>query len=628
MCGILAEFNISGGVSGESFGRSMSKMKHRGPDGNGVLIHDKNRSTCTYHFDEDSHDFSALSEKCIRLGHRRLSIQDLSALGNQPMVDDDSRFWIVYNGEIYNKPELKKELEEVGLKFHSDTDTEVLLKGYIHFGSSVLMRLKGMFAFVIYDSKEKTFFVARDRFGIKPLYYLAAKHRMVFASELKQLTVYSEFGFKVNINKALDYLYLDGLTDNGPETMFDGLYSLLPGEYAIVKESVDGIEFKKVQWYSLYRKSQEQIDDYTSLVELFSSSLNRSVEAHLLSDVPIGVGLSGGIDSSLIAAYVKKNYESNAVCISSVSDDITYSESIYSEQVANYLGMERVTVKPSSDDFLAEAEEFIYNLDEPPQSMSAFLGHYIYKTAAEQGLKVMLNGQGADEYLGSYRGVGYLLAKENLFSREYSVRDKIKGLSLTLPVELKIILRLFTKNYWLFMFSLRPIYRFQFLVNRRVKNTEKIKSKFDLTEYQLFTDALPRYLRWEDRNSMRNGIEARVPFLDHELVELGVSASKQVIHNKSYKAVLKTIGKEILPSEIVKRDKKGFITPEERWLKIDNPSEFTALMEESLKYSGGLLGKSALKRFVRIAEGREKFSRIYFRYMAFGLWMKVYNMKL
>jgi asparagine synthase (glutamine-hydrolysing) len=628
MCGILAEFNLSGGKSGESFSTAMSKMEHRGPDGNGVFIHDENMAKSSYHFDESSFDFSSSLGNSIRLGHRRLSIQDLSPLGNQPMSSDDGRFWIVYNGEIYNKSSIRKELEAAGLKFNSETDTEVLLKGYIHFGANILKRLKGMFAFVICDIEEKTLFIARDRFGIKPLYYLLSDQRIVFASELKQLTVYNEFSSKVNIQKALDYLYLDGLTDNGPETMFDGLYTIMPGEYAIVKESVDGIYFDKVQWYFLNRKSHGQLDDFNSFEALFKRSLDNSVNEHLLSDVPIGVGLSGGIDSSLIAAFVKKNYADNPICVSSVSDDIKYSESIYSERVADHLGVERVTVKPSAEDFFGQAEDFIYTLDEPPQSMSAFLGHHVYKTAALNGLKVMLNGQGADEYLGSYRGVGYLLAKKNFLSGDYTISDKIKGFSLSLPVNLKFSMRFLTKNYWRFLFTLKPLYGFKFISKRRIKNTKRINNKFELTQYQLFTDALPRYLRWEDRNSMRNGIEARVPFLDHELVELGLSATDCVIHKEVYKAVLRSIGKGILPDEITTRDKKGFLTPEERWLKLDNRDDFIAMMKESQFYSSGLFGKRALKRFERISEGREEYSTIYFRYLAFGLWMKVFKLKL
>lgn len=624
MCGILAEFNLKADAGFTEFINGLDTIEHRGPDGYGLFFANKDLGKTLYNFNKNELPQEHAFE--VKLGHRRLAIQDLSEFGAQPMQSVCGRYTIVFNGEIYNKEELALKLSSLSISLKGDSDTEVLVNLYAVYKEKTLHQLKGMFAFVIYDNQENSFFVARDRFGIKPLYYMALDTRIVFASEIKQFTQFSCFKKKVNMDSVLDYLFLDGLTDNGRETMFQGIQRVLPGERMRVYWDRDVISLTGEQWYYLSERDDNGFNFRTNR-DTYLSLLRDSIGEHLLSDVPIGSSLSGGIDSSIVTALVNE-IEGEVKTVSAVSRYSTHSEDKFARTMSRSVNSEHHECHVESSDLLNEVESFIYLMDEPTQSQSAFLGSKVYSRAREEGLKVMLNGQGADEYLGAYGGFEKLFAIKNPIKFLKNIRFIIEALYLTSSPIVRYLLKLLQKDTFLFLHTLNWNMKLKFFCRIRVKGSKRFKSKWDLSRFQLFEDALPRYLRWEDRNSMRVGVEARVPFLDHELVEYALTIPLYQHISYGYKSILKDLSKEYLPDEIINRPKKGYLTPEEIWLKEENTQAFINLMQESFDYSSKIFNKKALRRFNRIAKNEEKYSRIYWRYISVGLWMKVFDLEI
>lgn len=624
MCGILAEFNLNPDSGFNEFVNGLDVIEHRGPDGYGLYFANKEVCTTVFNFDKNELPHEDAFE--VKLGHRRLAIQDLSECGAQPMQSACGRYLIVFNGEIYNKEELGEQLSNLNIGLRGDSDTEVLVNLYSVYKDKILDQLKGMFAFVIYDVKDKSFFVARDRFGIKPLYYMALDTRVVFASEIKQFTYFSGFKKKVNMDAVLDYLFLDGLTDNGRQTMFQGIQRVLPGEKICVNCDGEVLSLSGEQWYHLSEYKDNGFS-FKRNRDTYLGLLRDSIDEHLLSDVPIGSSLSGGIDSSIVTALVKE-LEGKVKTVSAVSRYSTHSEDKFAAMMSEIVNSEHHECYVESSDLLDEVESFIYLMDEPTQSQSAFLGSKVYLRAREEGLKVMLNGQGADEYLGAYGGFEKLLAVKSPINFFKDIRLGIEGLYLTSCPVIRYLVKLFKKDTILFLQTLNWRMKFRFFCRIRVKGYKRFKSKWELSKFQLFEDALPRYLRWEDRNSMQVGVEARVPFLDHELVEYALTIPLHQHVYFGYKSILKDLSKEYLPDEIIRRPKKGYLTPEEIWLKEENTQAFIDLMEESFNYSSKIFSKKVLERFNRIAKNEEEYSRIYWRYISVGLWIKVFDLEI
>lgn len=377
MCGIAGIIS-KGSIDKNSIEQMTSCVSHRGPDGYGYYLDDR-----------------------FALGHRRLAILDLSDAGHQPM-EYMQRYIITYNGEIYNYIEIRKELEKEGYTFQSKTDTEVIMAAYSFWGSDCVNHFNGMWAFALFDKEKKIFFLSRDRFGVKPLYYAQIGDMFVFGSEIKQLLLFSENRF-VNKKILIDYLVC-GFSEHTEETFFEGIYSLAGGHnltYCLQKHTFCIEKF----YHLVLDKTAEKIEEEQA-IEKYKEEFLRSIRFRLRSDVKVGTCLSGGLDSSSVAATASDQYylESRLKfqAIHAKSTEIETQESDYAEKLASEKPIELHILTPSVEDFLAAIDDVFYTQEEPFGSPSVFMQFFVMKKAREIGSIVMLDGQGGDETLLGY----------------------------------------------------------------------------------------------------------------------------------------------------------------------------------------------------------------------------------
>ena len=363
----------------------IDSVTHRGPDGRGW------------------NEFGSPNGPVV-MAHRRLSIIDLSEAGHQPMASEDGRYWITYNGEIYNYLELKKELEAQGCTFKTHTDTEVLLKSYVHWGVDCLNKFNGMFAFVIWDDKEKKTFIARDRFGVKPLYYYRQGNKIAFASEIKQFTHLPGFEAKLN-HKIAYHVFTSKLIHDTKETLFQDVFQLLGGEYF----SLNAANIKEIcsrQWYDVF-SIKEKSENTRDAGDTFKSIFFDSVNLRLRSDVPVGSCLSGGIDSSAIVSVLGELFETHAdlKTFSACYKDDPLDESLYIDIVSAHADVHNIKIYPNPEDFIEIWKKMIYHHDAPLGGTTVFAQNQVFKLAHEHNRKVMLDGQGADEVFAGYHSM-------------------------------------------------------------------------------------------------------------------------------------------------------------------------------------------------------------------------------
>lgn len=530
-----------------------SVQKHRGPDDEGLY-----------------HDGS-----CV-LGHRRLSIIDLSSAGHQPFFSKDKRFIIVYNGEIYNYIELRCKLEKIGYEFETATDTEVLLKAYQCYGSDCLSMLNGMFAFVVYDTRLNTLFLARDRFGIKPLYYTVRNAKIYFASEIKALCNIPDMALSVNNQAIFDYLVFNR-TDIFDETFYGEIKRIPSGYFATFKE--DTIELE--QWWNpekYFLTNPENNLDYigNKIHEIFLSSVNFQMR----SDVPVGTCLSGGLDSSILLGVLYKHHNlPNGYPTFTASfpghpiDEIDY----ISDLKKRYPFNSHLTF-PDAETALHNLDRFVYMNDEPTTNPSFFSQYEVMKIASENNVTVLLDGQGGDE---SFAGYQYFHGF-NL----YGLLCQKKIDSFIIEFCKSIVRKQHISAYQTLLFQLLPDAARKAMLLRTLpyinhdffyKNidTSKIYNEFFNAEglnqsiVRHFQFKLEHLLRMEDRNSMAFSLESRVPYLDHRLVEflLGVSSSLKINKGETKYLQKQALGMYTTPKILSRRDKIGFGTPGEEWMK-------------------------------------------------------------
>ena len=560
-------------------------LSHRGPDDKGFLfLKPDNQINLTKNLDE-------FSNSNVILIHRRLAIIDLSPKGWQPMKDNSNSFFIVFNGEIYNYLEIKKELENLGYTFFSTSDTEVLLKAYIHYKENCLNKFIGMFAFAILDINNKKLFLARDFFGIKPLYYIYKPDLFAFSSEIKPLLTLLPTK-KINKQKLYEYL-ANNLTDYNSDTLIQNIYQLESGSFLIVDfKNIKEIKIIKQRYY---QPKIEEIKDITfneaknKVRELFF----KNIELHLRSDVPIGACLSGGIDSSSIVSTIKYLYPNIELhTFSFVVDNFELSEEKYIDIVIKEKNVIGHKVRVKDNDLINDIDDLIISQDLPFGSTSIYAQYRVFRLIKENNIKVVLDGQGADEIFAGYDGYLYLyileLIKKNKFLQalkfSYSL-SKIRSPKRILNLALKLIKRkilffLYPPKKQDNTLKLIPPYlnkeefkdiSFQYLnhythhsLNTNIKDL--VKNELINT---LFITSLPMLLRYEDRNSMRFSIESRVPFLTPEFIEFILSLPIKYILNTNGKTkyIFREALKGITPETILQRtDKIGFIPPEKRWL--------------------------------------------------------------
>jgi asparagine synthase (glutamine-hydrolysing) len=534
MCGICG----IGWYNNALIKKMTNALRHRGPDDMGMFSDDK-----------------------VSLGHTRLSIIDLSKKGAQPMSYDNGNFVITFNGEIYNYKELQEELKTRGHHFTSNSDTEVLLAGYAEWGANLLPRLNGMFAFCIYDKKKEEFFLARDRFGIKPLYYTTATKngKIAFSSEISSLQLTLN---NIEIDKEAVRQYFTFRFTLGEHTMLEGIKKLLPGYWLSI--SLNSGKQKKKQWYSLKEK-RVQKKTYEQWKKGLRKHVEQAVTRRMMADVPVSTFLSGGIDSSIITLLAKKhNPQLNTFSMGFE----TTNELPYARLVAEQLETQHHEIRLDKKTILNEIEGLITHIDEPIGD-PGFLPMFVLSKEVAKHNKVVLSGDGGDEILTGYDR--YKLYKHGWFLRHLALHDGGSSIGARLKAmrgkdsyeAFFEIIRLFDKK------ELHEL-GIQEWDGRDWWNQCKGESRVEKAQHFDIMTLLPGdFFMKADKMSSAWGLEQRVPFLDHELVEFAFSIPlKHKLRLWNEKKILKESFKNELPKEITARRKHGFNVPIDYWFKL------------------------------------------------------------
>jgi asparagine synthase (glutamine-hydrolysing) len=571
MCGIAGGF----GLANWDEYKILSFIAHRGPDSSG--------------FYKDEHFF---------LGHTRLSIQDLSENGNQPMFSADGRYVIVFNGEVYNHLEIREHFKNE-FDFKSTGDTETVLNAFIKYGPDCLKKLNGIFALAIYDIQEKELFIARDQFGVKPLYLYLDGSKFLFSSELKTFLAF-------DINKSLEPKalnnYLSFLWSPGELVPFSHVKKLLPGYFLQFKvdnfANIKPVSYHHIKFNGIYSNLNEEM-----LIEQLDQYLTKAVQRQMLSDVPVGFFLSGGLDSSLIVAIAKKLYpEKKFPCFTidignwSEGSENFANDLYYAKKVAELLDVELNIVKADIN-ILDHFDEMIWHLDEPQADAAPLNVLNIAQLAREKGIKVLLGGTGGDDLFSGYRrhqalnfekyfkllptSIGSIIKKviavlpnNNPFTRrlrkvvtnlDKSTIQRMSGYFNWLPNER--VHSLFSKEWQEKLKNHNPNLYLEQLSNE-IGDEKSLLNQMLYWEIKSFL--VDHNLNYTDKMGMAVGVEARVPFLDTELVDFSLTIPPELkMKNGEAKYILKKVAERYLPNEIIYRPKTGFGAPVRKWITSD-----------------------------------------------------------
>ncbi len=605
MCGIVG---FSGNGDRASLEAALEALRHRGPDDSGI-------------YEDNSHN--------IGLAHSRLSIQDLSDLGHQPMVSEDNKFVIIFNGEIYNFKDLRDELVQEGINFRGNSDTEVLLHLYKKEGKSMLSRLNGIFAFAVWDKNSNSLFVARDAFGVKPLYYSAEGESFVFSSEIKSLI------HLMKSNKELDYhsldRYISFLWSPGESTPLKEIKKMSPGEAFFVK---NGKIEKVYKWYNLpfFRKTKKH-KKYDDPIIGTRDFLRKAVHRQMVSDAPLGAFLSGGLDSSSVVAFAKEvNPQIRCFTIESenIKNEGFYDDLPYAKKVAKHLSVPLDIIKINSKDLAHDIEYMVSQLDEPLADPASLNVLYISRLAKENNIKVLLSGSGGDDIFTGYRRHRAIIYEKYWKWLPLSIRKVMKDSMKLLNSNRNFGRRLkkvlsgatFEDNFniinyflWAKREDIEPLYTPEFRealskgstyepminflssINDHYSDIEKmlaIEQRFFLTDHNLI---------YTDKMSMAEGIEVRVPFLDKDLVDFVHNIPHHLKQSGSVgKWVLKKAMEPFLPKEVIYRPKTGFGAPVRRWIKFELKELIGDFLSEDSIKNRGLFEPKAVKQLIKSNE--------------------------
>jgi len=649
MCGIAGMFSRGTQPADLRALEAMTQAQaHRGPDGEGYVL-----------VDPDGHEKPLTVAGSVRrsvgdapgrfrlgFGHRRLAIVDLTPLGRQPMGTEDGLVWITYNGEVYNAVELRRELGAQGHRFHSATDTEVVLEAYRRWGRSCLDRFNGMFAFAIWDGRDRSLFCARDRFGMKPFYYRLAGDRLLFASEIKAILHALPDRPRPNERILYDYLTL-GRQDHTADTFFDGVQQLAPGEWLLVRESpgCQGFSVERQRWWHLPPGSER-----VNLPEAVAGTkelLQDSVRLELRADVPVGSCLSGGLDSSSLVCLMRRALPADVplTSVSSCYEDARFDERPYIHAVLSATGAGNHQVFPDGAALFAELPAIIWHQDEPFAGTSVLAQWEVMKTAARIGLKALLDGQGADELLLGYpyfHGArladlikrGRWLAAfrgQAAWRREHGSLPPAAVATLAgglLPATSVRTLRRWVvrDRDWLAP-SFDRAWRDDTTngpLERKAGDRSVLRARME----RAVTEDLPALLHYEDRNAMAFSVEARLPFLDHRLVEwlAGLPADFKLRQGVT-KVLLREAMAGILPEAVrLRSDKMGFVTPEDRWLRVELRPQIEAMLDSDSVRSRPYWRQAALKGWYRrYCDGQLAIGPVVWRWINLEGWLRRFH---
>ncbi|MFP5470302.1 MAG: asparagine synthase (glutamine-hydrolyzing) [Bacteroidia bacterium] len=606
MCGISGIYGFSNQTQREQWVKDITnKLKHRGPDNQSVY-----------------------SDEEISLGHARLSIIDLASVSNQPMHSDDKRYTIVFNGEIYNYEELKNLLPDYN--YSTNSDTEVLLAAYKKWGKNMLHQLNGMFAFAIWDKQQKELFIARDRMGVKPLYYFANDKGLVFSSEISSILDLPFIDKKLNLSALSEYFRY--FTVNAPNTLIKEVKMLPSGSYLVLNQN----EFyTKKYWdertnYTGRGYSMNENEVHSEINRLFHESIKR----RLIADVPFGAFLSGGIDSSLVVATMSE-YSSNVKTFNVSFEEKEFSEAKYANIIADKFSTNHTEIKLTPNDFLQSIPVALQAQDFP--SLDGFNSYLVSKVTKQSGVTMALSGLGGDELFAGYdvfKQLNYLKNNQWISSFPSTLRilpaylyktlkpsvasrklyDALRQDYLDIEHLYPFSRQIFLENELKDLLTIEPASNttFQFLKGTIGFGSEGYNmpflSKISYAEFNTYMQNV--LLRDTDVMSMAHALEVRVPFLDYHLVEFVLGVSDNLKNPTSPKKLLINSFKNVLPDEVVNRKKMGFVFPWEMWLK-NELKDLTISNLENLKKRDFINAKEVDIIWNNFVNGRTNWSRIW-----------------
>ncbi len=652
MCGICGMVSVDG-VGREGLDRMSRALTHRGPDDGGQFWARGREAVW------NGQPFVLSGEGPeIGLGHTRLSIVDLSRSGRQPMSNAEGTLWITYNGEVYNYADIRAELEGKGYRFQSRTDTEVVLCAYEEWGPACLHRFNGMFAFAIYDTRDRSLFAARDRLGIKPFYWFRSGDGLAFSSEVKAFLELDSFHPEVDHDGLMSHLLLLWPVD--PKTIFTGVEKLSAGHYLRWK---GGQITTEKYWDVPLETVRDGLDEETAVEEL-DALVRTSVDRRMMSDVPVGAFLSGGLDSSLIAALMaeKSNGPVSTYTIAFEAEDQAFEsmpdDSGYAKQVANHIGArhKEIRIQPNIAELLPRT---IWHLDEPIADPAAINTYLISKMAKEQGTTVLLSGMGADEIFAGYRKhLSVTLA--SLYKRflpSFARKGIIEPLADRLPVAgssggYRLFrwakrfarsaslpdLECFVGNYAyynqndltdLLSDDLKTSWRDLYPVRRHYETASAVSTR-DLVSQMTYLDTklfLPGLnLAYSDKASMAAAVEVRVPFVDHEIVSFAAGLPSSFhLRGQTQKYLLKKVALRYLPRNVVYRPKAPFGAPLRSWMHRGlGPVVDEFLSEESIRRRGYFRPAAVRKMIDDNRAGRHDYGHRIWSLLTVEIWHRMF----
>jgi len=631
MCGIAGIISLDG-FNPITLTAMTHMVSYRGPNGFGFayasldsdepveVIHNQDRPP-------------GLARPLIGLGSRRLAIQDVSPLGNMPMQTENGDYTLVFNGEIYNFVEIREELEKKGHKFRTGGDTEVILHAYQEWQEDCLPRFNGMWSFALFDRPRRKLFCARDRFGVKPFYYTFTNRRFYFGSEIKQVLLASEIPRHANDRTVFTFLEY-GLLDFSAETFFDHVLQLPAGHWLSLNIS-EPLKPTLHRYWELRLTEQPKVSDREAIEE-FSARFESAVKLRLRSDVPVGVCLSGGLDSSAIVCKANAlapeiKFQTFSACF----EDRAIDEREYIAMVLRSINGVGHEIFPNGKSFWEALETIAYHQDEPVGGPSVFAQWSVMQEAKRNGIPVVLGGQGGDEILCGYQKYRY-------FYLWHLLRN---GNPKFIPETLSWLSH-GTRSYWTLDAAVRYLpapFRGTMSVTKSLctpsfrNEFQHIKSKLgaadtiaDRQKIDLSFTSLPCLLRHEDRNSMAHSVESRLPFLDYRLAEFAVNCSSALkLQDGWSKWILRESQAGTLPEKIrLRRTKLGFDTPQEDWIRMGLQNGHRDLWENPKLHMSRFLDSESLsrecKKFLRGATMSLPAPTL-FRAISLELWAKVHG---
>lgn len=630
MCGIAGYY---GNFQPELLSQMIRMIRHRGPDDEGIWLS---------------------SNKDIGLAHARLSIIDLSPKGRQPMTNEDENFWLTYNGEIYNYLELQQKLKTAGHIFQSKTDSEVLLHLYEAEGIEMLQKINGIFAFAIWDKKREELFIARDPLGVKPIYYSQLTDGFLFASELKAILVSPKVSRQIDIEAV--YQYLTYLWSLAPKTMLREVKKLPPGEALIIK---DGQIRKKWRWYQFPYNGERFNNSENEICLELAKKVKSAVKRQLVSDVPIGAFLSGGLDSSAVVAMMRQIMPEDEIkCYSIGFENAQTLEGSpldlpYARKAARHLGVNLQEIFISPDDLIKEIKELLFYLDEPQADPAPINAMIIARKAREDGIKVLLSGAGGDDIFTGYRRHLALTCEKYwswlpLFTRQW-LKKFFENSSEFCPLmrRLKKTFAYADRNprerlVSYFKWSPENI-RWPLLSNELKNNLHKYAAEITLLQsleeiprekealnQMLYLEArhflADHNLNYTDKTSMKSGVEVRVPLLDINLVEFAAKIPTQMKQNgRLGKAIFKKAMEPYLPKDIIYREKTSFGAPLRKWIQKDLKEMLDDLLSEKSLSTRGLFDFENVNNLIKLNNQR-KVDGAYtiFSLVCIELWCRIF----